>query len=135
MTRHDLVAAVFACCLTVFPASAQDNSVGAALYASFCAACHGEAGKGDGDMANVMTIPSPNLTLLAKNNEGEFPMLRVIQTIDGRSGTRGHGGVMPIFGAVFSPGGSGPGLEYGSEVEARGRVLALAQYIESIQAQ
>jgi hypothetical protein len=35
---------------------------------------------------------------------------------------------------VFRPGGAGPGLEYGTEVEARGRTLSLALYLESIQA-
>lgn len=48
-------------------------------------------------MANVVNIPSPNLTLLAKNNGGVFPMLGVLQVIDGRSGVRAHGGVMPLW--------------------------------------
>lgn len=112
---------------------AQADVAGAELYADYCAACHGVAGKGDGDMANVITIPSPNLTLLAKNNDGEFPMLRVIHTIDGRTGLRSHGSVMPIFGKTFSA--QSQDLGYGEVLMTRGRVLSLAMYLESIQAQ
>ncbi len=113
-------------------AAAQTADVGAALYADNCAACHGASGKGDGDMANVLTIPATNLALLSKENDGKFPLLSVIQTIDGRSGTRAHGGVMPLWGAVFSA--EGAALGYGSEIEARGRLLSLALYLETLQA-
>ena len=44
----------------------QDAAEGAVLYAAHCAVCHGSTGKGDGDMANVLTIPSPNLTLVRR---------------------------------------------------------------------
>ena len=112
-------------------AIAEDAGIGAALYGEWCAACHGDAGKGDGDMAGVMTIPAPNLTMLASANDGVFPMLEVIHTIDGRTGVRAHGGMMPVFGRVFST--DGEGNPYGSVLEARGRVLSLALYLESIQ--
>ncbi|MDH3262797.1 MAG: cytochrome c [Paracoccaceae bacterium] len=133
--RHFLSvsALVFAGALPAAPALAQDADIGAALYVNHCAVCHGGGGLGDGDMAGLMTVQPPDLTQLAKTNEGEFPMGRVIQVIDGRGGVRAHGAPMPVFGAVFRPGGAGPGLEYGSEVEARGRTLALALFIESIQ--
>lgn len=112
---------------------AQDADVGKALYDDYCAACHGASGMGDGDMANVMTIPSPNLTLLAQQNDGQFPMLKVIHIIDGRTGVRAHGGPMPVFGRVFGGGDGGPGDPYGSVLETRGRVLSLAMYLESLQ--
>jgi mono/diheme cytochrome c family protein len=51
--------------------SAQKTDIGAQL----CAACHGAAGLGDEDMADVVNAPPPNLTLLARNNDGVFPML------------------------------------------------------------
>ena len=86
-------------------------------------------------MANVLTIPSPNLTLLAKNNGGTFPLLDVIHIVDGRTGVRAHGGVMPVFGAVFSGDQKEPGQTYGTIIETRGRVLSLALYLESIQQQ
>ncbi len=114
-------------------ARAQSSDIGAQLYMDYCAACHGESGKGDGDMANLMTIPSPNLTLLAKNNDGEYPMLKVIHIIDGRTGVRAHGGPMPVFGKVFTSTEPGPANPYGSILEARGRVMSVAYYLETIQ--
>lgn len=114
-------------------AHAQDTEIGAQLYTDYCAACHGASGKGDGDMANVMTIPSPNLTLLAKANDGAFPMLQVIHVIDGRTGVRAHGGVMPLFGTMFRMQAETGAGGYGAVLESRGRVLSLALYLESIQ--
>lgn len=107
------------------------DDTGAKLYGDYCAACHGVSGKGDGDMANVLTIASPNLTLLQKNNEGVFPMLRVIHTIDGRTGLRAHASVMPLFGDTFSEDTGDVG--YAEVLVTRGRVLSLAMYLESIQ--
>jgi mono/diheme cytochrome c family protein len=115
--------------MTAGAALAQDADIGAGLYADYCAACHGASGKGDGDMANVITIPSPDLTMLSKANGGVFPMLKVIHVIDGRTGVRAHGGAMPIFGRSFARDGDG----YGGVLESRGRILSLAMYIESIQ--
>ena len=113
------------------PAAAEDMGIGAALYGEWCAACHGASGMGDGDMAGVMTIPAPNLTMLTQNNDGTFPMLEVIHIVDGRTGVRAHGGMMPVFGRVFST--DEDGNPYGSVLEARGRVMSLALYLESIQ--
>ncbi|WP_343079525.1 c-type cytochrome [Ostreiculturibacter nitratireducens] len=121
--------------VSALPVSAQDADVGAALYENTCAMCHGGMGKGAGELADLLTVAPPDLTQLSKNNGGEFPMGNVISVIDGRKGVRAHGAPMPVFGVVFRPGGAGPGLEYGNEVEARGRTLSLALYLESIQAE
>lgn len=114
-------------------AHAQNKEIGEGLYADYCSVCHGDSGKGDGDMANVLTIPSPNLTLLSKANDGVFPMLKVIHIIDGRTGVRAHGGPMPLFGTMFSEQSVAGPDDYGSVLETRGRVLSLALYLESIQ--
>lgn len=79
-----------------------------------------------------MNVDVPSLTDLAARNDGVFPMLEVIQTIDGRQGTRGHGGPMPVWGQRFQKGLQNPG-PYGGEEAIRGRVLSLAYYLESIQ--
>ena len=43
--------------------------------------------------------PPPNLTLLAKNNGGHFPFLRVLEMIDGRNMIEVHGTrEMPVWG-------------------------------------
>jgi mono/diheme cytochrome c family protein len=122
-----------ACSMTAFAASAQQADIGAQLYADYCSACHGASGLGDGDMADVVNIPSPNLTLLAQNNDGVFPMLNVLHIIDGRTGLRAHGGVMPVWGRVFSDQIGDADGPYGSVLEVRGRLLSLATYLESLQ--
>jgi len=72
---------------------------GADEYYRLCAVCHGEGGRGDGPMARVLKTPPPNLTLLAKNNGGHFPFLRVLEMIDGRSMIEAHGSRdIPIWG-------------------------------------
>ena len=112
---------------------AQTADIGKGLYMDYCAACHGESAKGDGDMSDVMKIPATNLTLLSHANGGTFPMLKVIHVIDGRTGVRAHGGPMPLFGRVFSTEAPGPETDYQTVVETRGRLLSLALYLESIQ--
>ncbi len=119
--------------VSVGATSAEATDIGAELFATYCTACHGAAGLGDGDMANVVNIPSPNLTLLSQKNDGVFPMLRVLQVIDGRSGVRAHGGAMPLWGEVFTDQIGDSEGAYGVVLEVRGRILSLATYLESIQ--
>lgn len=99
----------------------------------FCAVCHGESAKGTGPLAPLLNVEVPDLTGLAKRNDGEFPMLKVIQIIDRRTGVRGHGGPMPIWGDYFKAAAVERAGEYGAELIVRGRILAIAQYLESIQ--
>ena len=120
------------------PAIAQQegygtNSLGQQTYMTLYATCHGESGTGDGPFTELLLDKVPDLTQLSANNDGEFPMLRVIHIIDGRTGLRGHGGPMPIYGELFSATDSGMNLIYGNEVEARGRMLSLAVFLESMQ--
>lgn len=111
-------------------ASAED--AGHAEYVSACAACHGVDGRGDGPIAELLTIDVPALTKLSAANEGAFPMLKVIHAIDGRQSIRGHGNPMPVWGQQFEVEAEGYG-PYGSEAVVRGRVLSIAYYLESIQ--
>jgi mono/diheme cytochrome c family protein len=115
-------------------ASAQDASFGSREFTVSCAVCHGSTGKGDGDMAKFLTVKPADLTVLAKNNGGEYPFLRVFQTIDGRTQVSGHGDrAMPIWGDRYqAETGVQPGT-YGSELMVRGQILELVYFIQSIQ--
>jgi hypothetical protein len=73
-------------------------------YVQACASCHGIAGQGNGPLAEFMTVTVPDLTRISQANDGVFPMLQVIQIIDGRTGVRGHGSEMPVWGAATSDG-------------------------------
>ena len=127
------VAAIAATAMSVMPAFSQNTEIGEEGYRQYCATCHGQTGKGDGAMAEMLTDSIPDLTQLSANNDGVFPMLNVIHVIDGRTGLRGHGGPMPVYGALFDEQAVSPG-PYGGPLYVRGRVLSLAYYLEQIQA-
>jgi mono/diheme cytochrome c family protein len=120
--------------VTVQPGMAQDAVIGAAQFATDCAVCHGLNGKGHGVMAKILTVKPADLTVLASNNGGEYPFLRVFQTIDGRTQVQGHGDRdMPIWGDVFEADSDLPPGTYGSEQMVRARILELVYYVQSIQ--
>lgn len=107
--------------------------LGAVEYAAACAVCHGDAGKGDGELLNLLKEKPSDLTVLSAANEGEFPWLKVIQLVDGRSEMRTHGSVMPVWGDRFKADLGDDAGPYGSELVVRGRVLSLVYYLDSIQ--
>lgn len=114
-------------------AMAQEENLGEVLYMENCSTCHGVNAHGDGPLSDVLLVAVPNLTTLAKANDGEFPLLKVIQTIDGRGGVRGHGGPMPIYGGLFLRELEPLIGRYGSEAVIRGRTLAIAEYLLTMQ--
>jgi len=124
---------VTAALLCAAPAAAQDAERGAALYADFCAVCHGEQARGDGPMAEALTLAPPDLTGLEEG--GTFPTLRVVRQIDGRDPTLAHGGEMPLFGAWFQGDGAdialpGPG---GQPILMSRPIADLVTYLMEIQ--
>jgi len=113
---------------------AQDNEVGKAAYGAACAVCHGSSGQGGGEFADVLTVKPPDLTAIAARNNGEFPYLKVFQIVDGRTTLRAHGtSVMPIWGDYFKREFEGSSGGFGSELLVRARIVALVDYIESLQ--
>jgi mono/diheme cytochrome c family protein len=55
------------------PMKATAANSGEEMYKEYCAACHGKEGKGDGPAASALKVPPPDLTILAKNNKGNYP--------------------------------------------------------------
>lgn len=77
-------------------------SDGRAMYAAYCASCHGVTGKGDGPAARAFKHVPTNLTLLATNNGGRFPTLLVVHTVKfGPNGSRYEDAQMPVWNGVF----------------------------------
>ncbi len=118
--------------------SAIAEDVGHNEYMTACAVCHGQDGLGNGPLSHYLTVEVPDLTTLSQQNGGEFPMLEIIQVIDGRSGIRSHGeadpsGLMPVWGDRFSDTAKEDVGFYGAELVVRGRILTLAEYLQSIQ--
>lgn len=131
---------VLAMCLAAFPVGAQDARVGAddmagaVLFRSHCAGCHGVSAKGDGPVAGLLTVPVPDLTMLAARDGGVFPLARVVQTIDGRRLLRAHGGPMPVFGPMMGGGSAVIDDADGAIIETRGDILRIVDHLLSVQA-
>jgi mono/diheme cytochrome c family protein len=126
-------------------AQADDLDIGKSEFQSSCASCHGMDGKGKGPVSNQLKILSPDLTILAKNNNGVFPTDSVYEIIDGSRTIPGHGTrEMPIWGERFNPIVNLPhyvdpfywkmaGPERSPEVVVRKRILAVINYLSHIQ--
>jgi mono/diheme cytochrome c family protein len=58
------------------PAAAVSDTQRQNFY-EYCASCHGPMGRGDGPVAGELKTRPTDLTQLAKNNNGQFPYVRV----------------------------------------------------------
>lgn len=112
--------------------AAQADVAGEREYFVACAGCHGESGMGDGPFAGLLNVSTPGLVELAQANDGVFPYEAVLATIDGRDGVRAHGSTMPVWGERFAVSASSQRGE-AAEMVARGRILSLVYYLQSIQ--
>ena len=108
-----------------------DEFSGQETYQRFCAACHGESGKGDGPVAGGLPITVPDLTRLKAVKGDKFPEELLRKIIDGREVVIVHGTrYMPVWGYEFW-------VEEGADEAAEERVAVivdnLVEYIRSIQ--
>ena len=105
-------------------------------YDSNCVACHGNNLKG-GAYVDFLKVTPPDLTLLSKKNGGTFPLERVYAVIDGRQQVAAHGArEMPIWGRDYQikAGEFYADNYYDPEAFIRGRILALIDYLNRMQA-
>jgi mono/diheme cytochrome c family protein len=85
-------------------AQAEDFDIGKWEFQSSCASCHGTDGKGKGPVSEQLKVPPPDLTMLAKKNNGVFPTNAVYETIDGLQTMPAHGTrEMPNLGVSVQP--------------------------------
>jgi hypothetical protein len=102
---------------------------GEMAYRTSCADCHGIDAKGDGPMAARLKAKPTDLTVEAKNNNGEFPFEPIYDIIDGRKPTpTSSPRHMPIWGQAF--------LSFGPDSQGipRNRITAIIDYLKRIQA-
>src|SRR4029077_16159684 len=121
------------------PAGAQSDpeaalrtrlSKGRLAYRIHCASCHGETGKGDGPMVDVLKVHPADLTRLAASHDGLFPRDEVYEAIDGRRTIAGHGPAgMPVWGLFFQV----PCHDMPQEREVQEKILDLLAWLEMIQ--
>jgi len=99
-----------------------------------CALCHGSSAKGDGVFAKLLTIDTPDLTLLKKHNNGYFPYREIYLMVDGREEVLLHGPrYMPIWGDRFKSSTWASVSDDHADTLVRGTIFELLMYLESIQ--
>ncbi len=110
------------------PVRSTDPSSGAVMYKSYCAVCHGVAGKGDGPAVAALKVAPGDLTLLSKNNGGKFPELRVFGVLEGTVPLASHGSrEMPLWGDLFRS------LARGDNSSPHLRMRNLTEYVRTMQ--
>jgi hypothetical protein len=98
-------------------------------YEENCMACHGEAGKGDGRMAEILIVQPSDVTQISKKSGGVFPFWRIYRIIEVAEPVRGHLFFpMPVWRNRFGEDERKPGYP-----AAHLRILVLTHYLESIQ--
>jgi hypothetical protein len=104
-------------------------------FESTCASCHRMSGKGNGPLVNLMTRRPTDLTQLAKNNQGVFPMNRLYEVIDGAK-VPAHGSRdMPVWGRAYRMMDAEYYFDTQDDAKAlvRARILSLLEYINRMQ--
>lgn len=111
----------------------RDEPTGREDFATFCAACHGTSGRGDGPAAAGLDRKPADLTGLSARNAGVFPGTKVMAKIWGYTG--GHDGAspMPAFGPLLQgdlvPYDGGDGIATPTPV----RLVGIAEYLRVLQ--
>jgi len=131
MTRRVTeIGAVLVLVCSIPPLAQAQNPDGQALFARYCAACHGAFGEGDGPVASAIESV-PNLRTLAAREDGRFPREAVMRYIDGRDLPAAHGErLMPVWGTTFA---EADGTQEGGDDRARALIDAITSFIESLQ--
>ena len=114
--------------LIAAPAAAEPPN-GEKLFKTYCASCHGVAGKGDGVMAAHLRYRPADLTLIGRRRPGGFDSEEVRRIVDGRAPVASHGSSeMPVWGDALKL----PSDRHG-EKAATARIRAVVEYLKTIQ--
>lgn len=137
---RSLLGAVALLMLAGLPVARADSmesvpvELGRGDFMNYCAACHGVGGKGDGTVAEFLTIEAADLTRMSLRNGGIFPRQRAIEVIDGRAQVSVHGERdMPVWGDWFKFEAGTGGADAKTEKIVRERITALVDYLETLQ--
>lgn len=115
------------------PTLAQDANEGEILYQKHCSDCHGSSADGKGPLAAAMIMKPKNLSLLAAENDGIFPVLKVVMRIDGREPLVSHGSPMPVYGQYFEGSGATLKTVTGQPILTSRPIADLVAYLQGVQ--
>jgi mono/diheme cytochrome c family protein len=107
-----------------------ESMYGRDLFEFYCASCHGRDGKGSGPVVPALKVRPPDLTTIARRNNGKFPTGRMTAVVTGDATlpTPAHGSKdMPVWGPIFRA------LDSRERVDEV-RIGNIVAYLESIQA-
>ncbi|MFU8882182.1 MAG: c-type cytochrome [Rhodobacterales bacterium] len=107
-------------------------SPGAAAYQDYCAICHGPRAKGDGEIAQRLAVPPPDLTGIAAANGGVFPLRAVADSVYGYSGKH-EADLMPEFIALLDGPDVSVSTAAGTTERMPQRLAEMVLYIQSLQ--
>jgi len=101
--------------------------VGQAAWYEHCTVCHGKDGTGGGPFVPLLREAPPDLTVLARDNGGEFPAAAVRAAVDGRDMPLAHGtSDMPLWGKLLREAGE-------CEERTRSRVADVVAWLRTLQ--
>ncbi|MGA2170757.1 MAG: cytochrome c [Terracidiphilus sp.] len=101
---------------------------GKQMYINYCASCHGVNGKGDGPAAAALKMPPADLTLLSKNNNGEFPAGHIVAVLQYGAEIPSHGSAeMPVWGPILGK------MDKENPEFKQIRINNLSRYLETLQ--
>ena len=114
--------------LKVVPIKPTQAASGQQMFNTYCAACHGKEGMGDGPVTAALKKAPADLTSLSKRNNGKFPELDVYHSILGDGRIAAHGSQdMPVWGDVLKA------LDGDSNSMVKLRISNLLDYVKSLQ--
>jgi mono/diheme cytochrome c family protein len=113
------------------PVQQTSAASGQQMYTTYCAACHGADGKGDGPAAQAMKVPPVDLTTLSKKNGGVFPSAHVSSVLQFGVPNPAHGTAdMPVWGDLMQTMSSS---NRDPSVAMHQRITNLTNYLKQIQ--
>jgi len=110
--------------------SEEDSMRGRVEYETYCAACHGALGNGQGPAADALKVPPTDLTTLSERYGDPLPRPKLVEFIDGRKPVVSHGNrEMPIWGKRLWE--NVP--SHTRESQKRSTMLVIIDYLDSLQ--
>lgn len=109
-----------------------------AEFRTYCSACHGPDGRGNGPAAQALKARPPDLTQLTRRAGGTFPKDQVFEKIEGLGMPTAHGtSDMPVWGERFVEEELGDGVSLEAARSAGRttlhRINRLVNYLKAIQ--
>ena len=112
----------------IIPIDRTNPTDGRQMFTTYCAACHGVDGRGNGPAASALKTQPVNLTGLSIANHGKFPDTHILSVLRFGSEIPSHGSLeMPVWGPILGR------MNQANFQDKELRMSNLSRYLESIQ--